>query len=149
MPEVARRRANQLGDFVAVLELGAINLDAGAGIAEQRLGHRFHYPRLSRACRPEKKKIAHRPAGRVQPGQEHLIDLNDFFDCAILADDAAAKGGVEFLRIVAAPVWIKSRIKASFHKLSPARDGDGEFPRWRSAELCDSPGAVRAHQKVS
>ena len=49
MPQVSGRRADQLGDLVAVLELGAVDLDHGAGIAGEALGHGFHGPGFSRA----------------------------------------------------------------------------------------------------
>ena len=51
--EVSRRRADELGNLVRVLELGAIDLDAGARIAKERLGHGFHNPRFARARRPQ------------------------------------------------------------------------------------------------
>ena len=41
--QVARRRADQLGNFMLVLKLGAINLDAGVGIAEQSFRHGLHH----------------------------------------------------------------------------------------------------------
>ena len=42
MSQIAWRRADQLGDFMAVLELRAIDLDDRARILHQRLGCRFH-----------------------------------------------------------------------------------------------------------
>ena len=43
MAEVSRRRTDQFGNLMRVLELGAINLDAGARIPEQALRHSFHH----------------------------------------------------------------------------------------------------------
>ena len=45
--QVSGGRADQLGDFVGVLELGAINLDAGSRIPEQSLGHGLDHPGFS------------------------------------------------------------------------------------------------------
>ena len=58
MAEVSRRRADQLGNFVGVLELGAIDLDAGFGVAEERLGDGLDDARLSGAGRPEEQEVA-------------------------------------------------------------------------------------------
>ena len=52
MPEVSRRRTDQLCDLVGVLELGAVNLDAGVRIAEQGLRHGFHHASLAGAGGP-------------------------------------------------------------------------------------------------
>jgi hypothetical protein len=46
-------RANQLRDFVRVLELRAIDLNDRARISKQDLGCRFHNARLPRPCRPQ------------------------------------------------------------------------------------------------
>jgi hypothetical protein len=63
--EVSRRRADQLGNFVRVLELGAINLDAGAGVPKQRFGNGFNHARLTGTGGAKKQKIANRAARRV------------------------------------------------------------------------------------
>ncbi len=99
--QVSRRRTDQLGNLVRVLKLGAIDLDAGAGIAEQRFGHGFDHARLAGTGRPQKQQVAYRPSRRVQPGQKHLVDFGYLFDGLFLADDLAAQGGFEVTRIVA------------------------------------------------
>ena len=48
MAEISRRGANQFGDFVRVLELGAVDLDDSARVADQRFGGGLDDPRLSR-----------------------------------------------------------------------------------------------------
>ena len=53
MPQVAWRRADQLGDFVRVLEFRAIHLDHRARIAEQNFRRRFHDARLARTRRAQ------------------------------------------------------------------------------------------------
>ncbi len=45
--QVSRRRTDQLGNLVGVLEFGAIDLDAGTGVSEKRLGHGFDHARLA------------------------------------------------------------------------------------------------------
>ena len=110
VPQISGRRADQLGDLMAVLELGAINLDARAWIAEQSFRDRFDYASFARAGRAKKQKIPHRAAWRIQPGEEHLINLYYFFNGAVLADDTPAQGSFKFLRVIAAQVGIKCRI---------------------------------------
>ncbi len=56
---------------------------------------------------PRNKKISNRPPGRIQPGEEHLIDFGDFFDGRILANDFAPESGFEIQRVVAAPRRIR------------------------------------------
>src|SRR5262249_40853957 len=75
MSQVARRRTNELGDFVAVLKLRAIDLDGGTGIAEQSFGHGFHNARLARTSRAQKEEIAHRTTRRGQTRPIHLIEF--------------------------------------------------------------------------
>ena len=72
MAEVSGRRADELGDFVGVLELGAIDLDAGARVAEQGLGNGFDDAGLAGTGGPKKKEIADGAAGRVQGGKLYL-----------------------------------------------------------------------------
>ncbi len=60
MPEIARRRTDELGDLMAVLEFGAVDLDHGPCIAHQALGHRLHQARFPRARGSQKQKASHR-----------------------------------------------------------------------------------------
>ncbi len=115
MAEIARRRANQLGDLVRVLELRAVNLDASMGVTEKRLGHGFHHTRLAGAGRPQKQKISHRPTRRIQPGEKHLIDLGDLFHGRILADDLPPQSGLEIQCFAAATRGIQCCVQSSFH----------------------------------
>ena len=102
MAQVSRRRADQFRDFVRVLKFGAVDLDAGAGVAEQRLGHGFDHPGFSRAGGPEEQQIANRSARRIQPRQKHLVNFDHFLDGLVLTDDSAAKGAFEFSGIIGA-----------------------------------------------
>jgi len=102
MPEISGRRANQLGDFVAVLVFRAIDLDHCLGITQQRFGHRFHRAGFSRSRRPKEEKPApYRPAGRRHSGEEGLVDSDDLLDGFVLPDNPLAH--VIFERFRAAP----------------------------------------------
>ncbi len=90
VPEVARRRPDQLGDLVRMLKLRAIDLDARARVAEQRLGQSLDDPGFPRTRRSQEQEVAHRASRRVQPGQEHLVDFYNLFDGLILPDYFAA-----------------------------------------------------------
>ena len=48
MPEISGRRADQFGDLVAVLKLGAVDLENRAGVADERFGGGFDQPGLAR-----------------------------------------------------------------------------------------------------
>src|SRR6476646_6576626 len=78
MAQVAWRRANQFGDFMAVLEFRAVNLDDRAGIAEERFRNGFHYARLTGAGWAKKKQVSHRTPGSVQPREKHLVNFHHF-----------------------------------------------------------------------
>ena len=99
--QVSRRRADQLGDLVGMLELGAVDLDAGMRIAKQRLRHGFHYARLAGAGWPQKKEISNWPSWRVQSGEKHLVDFGYLFDGRVLAYNFAPQRGFEFQRVAA------------------------------------------------
>src|ERR1019366_1871724 len=58
----------KLGDLVGMLELGAIDLEAGMSVAKQRLRHGFHHARLARAGWP--RFTPHFCGDRVAPHKE-------------------------------------------------------------------------------
>ena len=119
--EVSRRRADQLGDLVRVLELGAVDLDAGASVAEQGFRHGFDDAGLAGAGGPQKQEVADRTAGRIQAGQEHLVDLDHLFNGLLLADDFAAKGVFKLPGIIAAAGWVEHCVEDRFHRgLAPS-----------------------------
>src|SRR6476469_3121989 len=118
--EVARRRADQLGNFVRVLEFGAIDLDTGASVPEQRLGKRLNHPRLARTCRPQKEEIPHGPTGSVQARQEHLINFYDFFDRLVLANDLSAKCGFKVPGVITSAVGIENCAGNRLHDGAPS-----------------------------
>jgi hypothetical protein len=65
--QISRRRTDQLRDLMTVLELGAIDLNYGARIAQQALRCRFHDASLARARRSEEQKVSDRRAAWGQP----------------------------------------------------------------------------------
>src|SRR5260370_21872204 len=97
----AGRRPDQLGNHVGVLEFSAIDLDAGTGVSEKRLGHGFDHTCLTRASRAQKEQISHRASGSIQASQKHLVNLNDLFDSLLLADKTAAERRVKLSSIFA------------------------------------------------
>jgi hypothetical protein len=101
---------------MAVLKFGAVNLDDGTGIPEKRFRHCLNHARLAGAGGPKKKQVADWTSGSVQARKKHLVNLNDFFDRGVLADNLPPQGGFKVLRVRAAPSRIKSCIKAGPHK---------------------------------
>ena len=102
VPQVSRRRADQLGDFVRVLELRAVHLDHRARVAEQDLRRGFHDARFARAGGSEEQQVPHRTSRRAHSGAEDLIQVHQRADALFLADDLVAQRGLEFLRLHAA-----------------------------------------------
>src|SRR5205085_3113689 len=94
--QVSGRRSNQFCDFMAVLELGAVDLNYRTGIAGQTFGCGFNQPGFSRSGRAQKKKITDRPAGARHPREVCLIDLDYLLNSVILTDDELAKVQIEF-----------------------------------------------------
>src|SRR5271166_2267203 len=100
-----------------MLELSAVNLDAGARVAKQRLRHRLDDASLAGARWPQKQEISDWPAGRIQSRQKHLINFGDFLDSGILSYDPAPEGGFKLLRVVAALRGIQSFLESGFHRI--------------------------------
>src|ERR1022692_3369801 len=105
-------------NLMRVLELGAVDLNAGMGVAEKRLCHRFHHPRLARARRPKKQQVAHRTPRSVQPRQKHLVNFGDLFDGLVLANNAAAQRCFKLSSIGTAAVRIEHCSKIRSHKVA-------------------------------
>src|SRR5205807_4343809 len=108
VPQVPRRRANQLGNLMRVLKLGAIHLDHRPRVPEQYLRRGFHNVRLPRPARPQEEQVAHRAPLLAHPRAEHLVEIHQSANAFFLADDLTAQRGVELLRFNAAPAWIQS-----------------------------------------
>src|SRR5579859_5960293 len=107
MTQIPRRRANQLGDLMGVLEFRAVHLNDGTGLAEQNLSSRFHDARLSRSCRPQEQQIADRAAWRIQSGAKDLVQVDEGLHTFFLANNLGAQSGLKFQRIRTALAWIE------------------------------------------
>src|SRR5271166_5341689 len=116
MSKVSRRRTDEFGNLVRMLELRAVDLDAGARIAEERFRHGFDHASLARTCRPKEQQVAYRTSRRVQPRQKHLVDLGDLLDRLILTHNSAAQRGFKLSRVVTATVRIEYGSKVRSHK---------------------------------
>jgi hypothetical protein len=127
---------------VRVLELGAIDLDAGFGVAEERLGNRLDNARLAGAGRSEEQEVADWAPGSVHARQKHLIDFSNFFDRLVLADDFAAKVDFEVASVIAAAGWVKHGSKVSSHSLRPLIPFRKLQSFWKIAHFCHLGGTV-------
>jgi len=108
MPQVTGRGSDQLGDFVAVLEFGAVNLDDGVRIAQQRLGGGLDDAGLARTGRTQEQQVGHGPPWRGQPGQVHLIDADDLANGFILSYDELPQAGFQGHGFLTAPGRIQA-----------------------------------------
>src|ERR1700685_1896001 len=115
MTQVSRRRSDQLGDFMRVLELGAIDLNASPRTAEQSLGHGFNHAGFSRSRGPQKKQISHRTSRRIQSRQEHLVNFHHLVERGILAHNLAAQGVVKISGISTAAGGVGHCVKDGFY----------------------------------
>ena len=107
VPQISRRRADQLRDFVRVLEFGAVHFDHRARIAEQHFGRSFDHARLARARRPKEQQIPHRPSRRVQPRAKHLVQIHHRLHRFVLPHNLAPKPRFKIARLEAAPSRIQ------------------------------------------
>ena len=122
--EISGRRTDQLGDLMAVLKFGAVNLDDARGSPKSDSAMASTTRVLPEPVGPRNRRLPTGRARSVQSGQKHLVDFSDFFDSRILADDFPPQGGFEVQRIGAAPGRIKSSIKAGPHNF-PASSSRG------------------------
>src|SRR5258706_3580170 len=143
VPQVSRRRANHLGNFVRVLELRAIHLDYRARVSEQNFSRRFHDARFSRACRPQEQQVPHRTPGRAHPRAVDLIQVHQRADSLFLPDDLASEGGLKLLRLHTSKRGIQCLLCCTIaaHGLSPT----GRTPNGTSGLL---PCPVEGHDQT-
>ena len=118
MPEVSGRRTDQLGDFVAMLKLRAIDLDDRAGIAHQAFRGGFHQARFAGTGGSQEEQIADRPSGAGHAGQVRLINADDLLNGLVLADDSLPQIDVQLLRLKSGLRWIELFVQAP-HCRSP------------------------------
>src|SRR5882757_7068478 len=95
MPQISRRRTDQLCDFMAVLKFRAIDLNHRARVLQQGLRGRFDNSRLARARGAKEQEVSDRAARRIHPGKMHLVDVDDLLDRLILPDDHSPKSCLE------------------------------------------------------
>src|SRR5437667_9359764 len=100
-----------------MLKLRAIDLDAGARIAEQRFGHGFNHTRLAGAGRSQEQEASYRTSRSIQARKKHLVNLRHLFDCLVLADDLAPQVGVEVACIVAATGRVEDGCEVRSHRV--------------------------------
>src|SRR5215831_3596910 len=98
-----------------MLEFRAIDLDAGAGIAEKRFRKRFNHARLSGTSGSQKQQIADRTSRRIQPGQKHLINLDNLLNRSVLTHDLAVESAFEVAGVSATAVGIENRAGYRLH----------------------------------
>ena len=103
MPEVTRRRTDQLCDLMTVLKFGAINLDYRVRGAKEDLGRSFDKASLPRTRRPEKYQIGNRTSRHVHSGQDGLIHIDQLRYRFILANDLLAELFIEFQDLRTSP----------------------------------------------
>ena len=87
MSQVSGRRADQLRDLMAVLELGAVDFDYGTRVVQQGLSRCLDNASLARPGRPEEQKVSNRTARRRQPRRVALVSSDDLANCFVLSGD--------------------------------------------------------------
>ena len=97
MPQVSRRRADQLGDFVLHLKLAAVDAHQALLAAVQNVRQRLHRAGLAGAGGTQQQEHARRPALGTEPGAIHLDVGNNLGDGVGLPHQAARKLLREFL----------------------------------------------------
>jgi hypothetical protein len=103
VPEISRRRTDELRDFVAMLKFGAIDFHHCSRVFQQTLRERFHETRFARPSRSQKHKIGNWPLRRRHATQVRLIHLDDLMNGIFLPDDSASKTKFQSFRFVACP----------------------------------------------
>src|SRR5712692_10191767 len=98
--QVSGRRTDQLGNFMAVLKLRAVNFNHGARVAYQALRRRFYQPRLAGTGRAEEQEVPDGTSRPVHSRQIHLVDVNDVIDCFVLPYDPLVQVSVQFFGVL-------------------------------------------------
>src|ERR1051326_497539 len=90
MTDVARRRTDQLRDFMAVLKFTAVHFDERLRISEQNLGRGLDDSCLAGSRRPKEQQVRDRSSGYSHAGDDHFVDVYQLRDRLVLPDDLAA-----------------------------------------------------------
>src|SRR4051812_40217981 len=100
MPEISRGRTDQFRDLMTVLKLGAVDLNDGTWIADERLRSSFYGACLPGTSRTQEQEVSDRSANRREPNEVSLISSDDLMNCFFLSDDEMTKF---FLQILGLP----------------------------------------------
>src|ERR1700722_14300175 len=119
VPQIARRRTNQFGDFMRMLKLRAIDLNHRSRVAKQYFSGGLDDARLARTGWTEEQQIDHRPSGRVQSSAEHLVQIHQGLHALFLADDLRAQGAFKIARVIAADAGIELLANCWSHRTRP------------------------------
>src|SRR5882762_11834581 len=128
--QVSGRRADQLGNFMAVLKLSAINLYHGARIAYQALRCRLHQPRLAGTGRAQEQEVPYRTCRTVHSREIHLIDVYDVIDCLVLAYDPLVQVRVQFFGVLTSLCRIEFLVQP-YHIDSPPLRSRAPYTHYR------------------
>src|SRR3974377_1919693 len=115
MAQVTGRRTDQFCDFMAMLELRAINLDDRARIMQQRFCDGLYHSGFSRSRGAEDQEISERATGRDHSSDIRFIGVDHLLDSLVLTDDKSTKARLEDLRSRA----FLHRIQNDIHVLHP------------------------------
>src|SRR5262249_1876116 len=99
--QISGRRSDELGDFMAMLELRAVDLDHRSRVSCQGFGSSFHQSRFSGSGWSQEQEIANRPARANHARQVRLVDVDNLLNRFILTHNLAAKTGLKILRVTA------------------------------------------------
>jgi hypothetical protein len=100
MSQVSGRRPDQLRDFMAVLELRAIDFDYCTRVLQQGLGGRLDNPSFSGAGRPQEEKVSDRPAHGRQSRDVSLVSSHDLVNCFVLSNDKVVEPVRQIFRLL-------------------------------------------------
>src|SRR5678816_1211042 len=121
MSQISGRRTDQLGDFVAVLELRAVDLDDRARVLEQYFGGSLDDTGFARTRGAQEQKVPDRTSGRVHSRQMHLVDVDDLLDRLILPYDHPMESRLQLCRVPPGLPGVQWDIEPYHlvHRLSP------------------------------
>ena len=95
--KISRRRTNELGNLMRVLEFGAVNLHDGVYIGKEHFGGRLNYARLAGTGRAKEQ---HRPDWAIRwihAGQKNLVEAAHAPDGTLLTNNACSQAFFEIL----------------------------------------------------
>src|SRR5579863_2865793 len=114
---------------MAVLELGAVDLNYGARVLQQGLGGGFHDAGLTRSGGTQEQKIPDGASRRIHPGKMHLINIYNLLDSLVLPDNHATEAVLQLCSVSSSLSWIQRDIEPYHfvHRL-PSRRNQPRLP---------------------